>query len=129
MKPPPDARIFVTELSTFWIDEDGILCTVSKNTERTLEKQKKTFELVKKVIGNKKVCLLAEITNLAPQDKETRDYVALETPKMFKATATISNSVLSRFIVKIFLTLKGQSIPTKMFDDEHKAKEWLKQYL
>jgi len=129
MRPPPNTEVFETELATIWFDENGILCSISKKTNRTLDKQKKTLELIKRISGNKKVCVLSEITNIPPQDHETRNYVASESPTMFKAMAFVSNSFLSRTIIKIFLALKGQPIPIKMFGDENEAKEWLKQYL
>ena len=41
MKPPEHVTLFEGELATFWFDEQGILCALSKSTARSLEKQKK----------------------------------------------------------------------------------------
>jgi hypothetical protein len=129
MKPPPDVKIFEGELATFWFDENGILCALSKNTPRTLEKQKKNYEFIREITSNKKVCLLSDTTTSRPQDKETRDYMAGELPKIFKAMAVISGSVLGKLITNTFLVLKKQPIPIKMFSNEAEAKEWLKNHL
>jgi hypothetical protein len=129
MKPSTNTKIFEGELATFWLDEHGILCALSKNTLRTLEKQKKNYEFIKEIVGNKKVCLLSDTTSSSPQDRKTREYSAIELPKMFNAMAVISDSVLGRYIANLFVVLKNQPIPIKMFDDEQEAKEWLKQYL
>jgi hypothetical protein len=122
-------KIFEGELATLWFDENGILCALAKSVPRTLEKQKENYTFIRQITGNKKVCLLSDTTSSRPQDKETRDYMARELPNVFKAMAVISESVTGIFITNVFLTLKRQPIPIKIFSDEKKAKEWLKQYL
>lgn len=129
MKPPDNTRLYESDLATFWFDENYILCAIAKKTHRTVDKQKKTYELIRQISDNKKVCILSDATSVSPLDKETREYVALEIPTIFKAMAIISASALGRTIANIFLTLKRQPVPIKMFANEKDAKEWLKQYL
>lgn len=129
MKPPGNTNVYESDVQTFWFDESGILCAVSKDTPRTLERQQKTYDLVKQISGNKKVCYLTEVTHVQPPDRETREYVLTESPKLFKAVAVISNSVLGRMIANILFRMKNQPYPTKMFSNENEAKEWLKIYL
>jgi len=129
MKPQGNTPVYESDVQTFWFDESGILCAVSKDTPRTLERQQKTYDLVKQISGNKKVCYLTEVTHVQPPDRETREYVLKESPNLFKAVAVISNSVLGRMIANILFRMKNQPYPTKMFSNENEAKEWLKQYL
>lgn len=129
MKPPGNTHIYECDVQTFWFDENGILCAVSKDMPRTLDKQQKAYELVKQISGNKKVCYLTEVTYIQPPDRETREYVLKESQNLFKAVAVISNSVLGRMIANILFRMKSQPYPTKMFSDENEAKDWLKQYL
>jgi hypothetical protein len=129
MTPPDNAEIYEGELATFWFDDNGILFANAKNTPRTLEKQIKNYEFLKQITGDKKVCLLSDTTNTSPQDKETRDYVAKEIPNIFKAMAVISTSVMGGFTSNVFIAIKQQPVPLKMFENESEAKEWLKQYL
>jgi hypothetical protein len=129
MTPPQNAEIFEGELATFWFDQDGVLNAVSKNISRTLQKQKDNYDFIKKITGNKKVCLLSDTTSGNPQDKETRDYMAAELPNIFKAMAVLSSSPVGHFTVNAFLALKDQPIPIRMFAAEEEAKKWLKQYL
>ncbi|MES2763725.1 MAG: STAS/SEC14 domain-containing protein [Bacteroidota bacterium] len=129
MKLMDNATVFEGELAFFWFDESGILCAISKDTPRTLEKQQKNYVFVKQITGNKKVCLLSDTTRSALQDKTTRNYMAEELPHMFTAMAVVSDSVLGKYITNLFLNLKQQPIPIKFFSSEQEAKKWLKNYL
>jgi hypothetical protein len=129
LKIPGNTQIYEGQLATFWLDGDGILYAKSKKSPRTLENQKETYELIRKISGYKKVCMLSEATNSSAMDKETRDYISIEMPNTFKAMAVTSNSSLGTFISNIFLGLKHQPIPIKMFSIETEAKKWLMQYL
>ena len=73
--------------------------------------------------------MLLDFSNFAQNSKEIREYINVEFPKIAKAVAMISENPLGRMIANIFFSVKKQPYPTKMFDDELEAKEWLKQYL
>jgi hypothetical protein len=129
MKPPANTELFEGELATFWIDEHGILCAISKSASRSLEKQKKNYEFIRQITGDKKICLLSDTTTSSPQDKETRDYTATQLPLLFNAMAIVSDSIVGRFTTNVFLALKQQPIPIKFFSNEEDARKWLLQYL
>jgi hypothetical protein len=130
MIPPRDANIIEWDTSRFWFDENGILCSVSKKGARqTLEQTREAMEKFKKLIGDKKVCLLVDVTNSSESSKEVRDYAAREFPKVIKAIAMISNSALGKMLANLFFTVRSQPYPVRMFNDEGEAKEWLKKYL
>jgi len=128
MNPPANTEVYEGEIATFWF-EDGILYAKSKNVPRTLEVQKRTYDLIRKISNGKKVCMLADASNSQPQDKQTREYIAQEMPKIFKAMAVLSESATGKVITSIFRGLKKDPVAVEMFPDEHSAKEWLKQYL
>lgn len=73
--------------------------------------------------------MLTDNTNSSPPAKEFRDYVAEVMPCLMNAVAVLSNAAASRMMVNLFSSIQKQPHPIKMFDDEIKAKEWLKQYL
>lgn len=130
MKPPLNAKVYDWPSSTFWFDEDGILCSISKKTApQTMEEVIKDVEGFKKIIGDKKVCMLADVTNSSESTREVRNYAAIELPKIIKAIAMISNSALGKMLANLFLSIKSQPYPTKMFNDEAEARQWLKQFL
>jgi hypothetical protein len=129
MEPPKNAEVIDWETSTMWFDEDGVLYSVSKKIPpQTMEQTKQALEDFKKIIGNKKVCLIIDVTNTAESTKEVRDYVAIEFPKFIKAIAMISKSPLGKMLANLFFKVKKQPYPVKMFNDEREAKEWIMQY-
>lgn len=130
MEPSINAKVYDWETSTFWFDENGILCSIAKKTSpQSLEDSIKIVEGFKKIAGDKKICLLMDVTNSVETSREVRAYAAEELPKFIKAVAMVSHSALGKMLANLFFTLKAQPYPTKMFNDEDKAKEWLKQYL
>jgi beta-glucosidase/6-phospho-beta-glucosidase/beta-galactosidase len=128
MNPSPHSKIYEGELATFWFN-DGILYALSKKGNRTLEAQKKNYELIREISKGEKVCMLADASNSSPHDKETREYIEKEMPKLFKAMAVVSSSAVGETITKIFRNLKQDPIPIAIFPDETQAKEWLQQFL
>jgi hypothetical protein len=130
MIPPKNAVVTETPTSTFWIDEKGIFCSISKKgIPQTLEEAKKRIDLLRKLLGGKKVCMLLDVTHSGETTKEIQDLAAEELPKLVKAMAILSDSALGRMIVNLFFNIKEQPYPTKMFNDEQVAREWLEQYL
>ncbi|MBL7919943.1 MAG: STAS/SEC14 domain-containing protein [Bacteroidia bacterium] len=127
---PKNTKIKDWGTSTTWFDEDGILCSISKKgAPHTLEDTKKRFDEFKKVIGNKKICMLVDVTNTNESTREIRNYAAEELPKIVKAIAMVSTSAVGKMLANLFFTLKTQPYPTKMFNNEKDAKKWLQQFL
>lgn len=129
MKPLEKVKTFETPLGTSWFDEDGILHSNLKSIPLTLENMKYSFDVLRQITNNKKVCILADATYARPIEKKVREFASEEISKFLKAIAIISSSPVGTMIANIFLTLKGQPVPTKIFTDEKDAREWLKQYL
>ena len=131
LKIPKNAKVQEWPTSTSWIDEDGILYSISKKgvAEPSLEDTKKLLEEFKEMVGGKKMCMLVDVTHAMESTREMRDYVAEEFPKYVKAIAMVSDSALGKMLANLFFTLKSQPYPTKMFNNEIEAKAWLKQYL
>ena len=116
--------------STFWFDESGIVCSINKKSDpQSLEEVKEIIKTFNELTGGKKICLLADATHTSESTKEVRDYVATEFPKFIKAIAILSDSSLGKMIANLFFKLKSQPYPTKMFNDEKEAKDWLQQFL
>jgi len=130
MVPPENAKVTETSTSIYWFDENGILCAVAKKVAApSLDETKRIMEEFKQMLGDRKACLLIDVTNSGESTRESRDYAAIEFPKVVKAMALISDSELGKMLANLFFNLKQQPYPTKMFTGENEAKEWLKQYL
>ncbi len=129
MKVPADKEIYPTEIAEFWFDEEGILCCNSNPVERTIENLNESFELVGKLRGNTRVCLVSDITKTGAQHKKERDFATSQLPKHYKAIAMISGSDFGRTIANVFLTVYNLPIPMKLFADEESAKQWIRKFL
>ena len=125
---PTDRQTFEGEIATYWFDE-GILVSLSKNPQRTVENIKSNVKLVKEITNNKPVPLLIYLSNSPVPDKETRKYSTEQLPVIYTAMAMVSKPGLAKFIMNILFALKKPPIPIKSFTDDKEAKEWLRSYL
>jgi hypothetical protein len=126
---PENTKLYESELATFWLDENGILCAEAKDTPRTLERQVATYTLIREIANNRKVCMLSEASSARIMDQETQDYIAREMPTLFNAMAVLSETATGKAPTTIFINLNRGEVPVRLFDNEEDAKEWLKQYL
>ena len=128
MQPPTDRKVVEGEIATYWFD-DGILVSLSKSPQRTVENIKGNVALVKEITNNKRVPLLIYLSNSPVPDKETRKFATTQLPVIYTAMAMVSKPGLSKFIMNILFALKPPPIPMKSFTDDKAAKEWLQQYV
>ena len=129
IKIPTDRPIFEGEIGTYWLDDDGILVSLSKNPRRTVANITANVALVKQITNNKKVPLLVYLTNSPVPDRETQKFVTEQLPNIYTAMAMVSESGLAKFIMNLLFRFQSPSIPMKNFTDDKEAKTWLKQYL
>ncbi|MBI3510630.1 MAG: hypothetical protein HY064_08195 [Bacteroidetes bacterium] len=113
-----------------WFEDDGIFCSVfNKGAVLTKDSLHNSFRQIAELSNGKKICWLGEVTNVGGADKETRELASEETPKLVKALAIITNSPISSMLANLYLGLKKPPFPAKLFTDENKARQWLRQYL
>lgn len=130
MEQPQNNKVYDSAGSTFWFNEMGIVCFVTKNTpSQTLEDIIKSFNDFKEIIGRRKVCVLLDITSSAEITREIRNYMAGELPEFVTAIALISKSAFGKMLASVFLSISSQPYPTKMFSNEKEALKWLQQYV
>lgn len=126
---PTDRQVFEGEIATYWVDDDGILISVSKRPRRTVENLTANVALVRQITGNKKTPMLIYLANSPVPDKETRKFSTEQLPKVYSAMAMISEPGLAKFIMNILFKFQPPPIPMRNFSDEVEAKSWLKQYI
>jgi hypothetical protein len=126
---PTDREIFEGEIAAYWLDDDGILVSLSKNPVRTVANITNNVALVKHITNNKRVPLLIYLSNSPVPDKETRKFSTEQLPIIYSAMAMISEPGLAKFIMNTLFKLQKPPIPMQNFADEKEAKAWLKQYL
>src|SRR4051812_36740826 len=99
MQPQKDAEVVESSFYKMWIDESGILCYVSKeHPVLTFEDSKIIIEDLKKIGKGQKRCMLIDLTNFQMPLKTSRDYAAIEFPKIIKAIGFLSRSALGRMV-------------------------------
>ncbi len=134
MEIPKDIKIIDWPTSLIWFDEDGVMYSKPKpgvpEPELNKEESLKQMDEFKKILGDKKVCMILETnSNSKPPKKEDRDFIADQLNQVVKAMGLISSSPLSRMIANLFFGLKPPPYPVKFFSNEKDAKEWIKQYI
>lgn len=128
---PKNIEVHEEPTGIWWIDEDGILFSVGKKDapKPTKEENEKNKIRFKEIFGEKKICMILDITYAKPTSKAERDEAAVDMEKMVKALAMITTSPLSRMVANLFFGLKPPSYPIKIFTNEKEAKHWIKQYV
>lgn len=125
MNKPDNIEIFEHPLATYWLDENGIMHIVTNPVVRTLEKSQSLIQDLKKVIGDKKVYCITDLTTINEIPKESRDFYKKEVPEMFLAVAYITQSEFSRMVAAVFSLIFNPIIPTKIFNNQSEAINWL----
>ncbi len=133
LKVPQGVKTFNLTNATAWFDNDGVLYSVAKQDEpgeMSDEEIKEEMRRFREIIGNRKVCMIAEVRKTGkPPRKEQRELVAKEISSVTKAMAIIITSPLSRMLANIFFAFVPPDYPMKMFSNEAEAKKWIKQYV
>ncbi|MEI6487877.1 MAG: STAS/SEC14 domain-containing protein [Bacteroidota bacterium] len=126
IEPPEGIELLKFPNHVFWFDENGIFCGKSISGKQVdLSEMKEISEKIIAHLHGKKVCMLIDFSNVSQANRETRDFVNSEFPKIAKAAALLSQNPLGRMMANLFFNLKKQPYPTKMFDKEEDAKRWL----
>jgi len=128
MNIPEGVELIKGEIADYWLDDDEILYSFSKNPTRTIKNISENVALVKRITGNKKVPLLIYLSNSPVPDKETRKFSTEQLPNVYTAMAMVSKPGLAKFIMNLLFKFKTPPIPMKSFTDDVQAREWLKQY-
>src|SRR4051812_4704642 len=94
---PLNAKTYDLTGSTIWFDEEGILYSMPKPgaaQEATNEEILSEMVKFRQIVGNKKVCMIAESASGAtkPPRKEQRALIAREIASITKAMAVITTS-------------------------------------
>src|SRR3954471_10514788 len=125
---PTDRPIFEGEIADYWLEDDGILVSVSKSPKRTVANLTKNIALVRQITNNKKVPLLIYLSNSPIPDKETRKFASEQLSNVYTAMAMISKAGLAKLIMNVVFALKPPSIPMRSFTDDYEARQWLKEF-
>jgi hypothetical protein len=113
---------------TMWMDENLLCARYVKDLHMTLAIAKSCVEARLLFSNGKKFALLIDMRGIKSATPEARKYMAGVGTILVKAGAMITGSLLNRTIGNIFLVIDKPAVPSKLFTDEQKARQWLQQY-
>lgn len=120
---------FASPYITMWMEEDIICCKYADDLHVSLEIAKSCVEGRIFFSKGKSSALLIDMRGIKSITKDARKYMASVGATLVTAGALITGSPLNRTIGNIFLTIDKPPVPTKLFTNEQKARQWLKHYL
>lgn len=110
--------------------ENGIMIATWKKSFIDLTVAKNTVNGRLLVASGQKYPVLAKIKSINDCTKEARVFLASEKAcEGIIAGAICVDSALENMIATIFIYMSKPVVPTKIFKDEAKAKEWLGQFV
>ncbi|MES2590781.1 MAG: hypothetical protein V4608_02765 [Bacteroidota bacterium] len=106
--------------------ENGIVIATWKVSFIDIDIAKKTVNSRLEIFHGRSFPALLRIKTIKDSTKEARDFLASkEGCKGFNAGAIIVETILENMIATLYIFLNKPLVPTKIFKDEAKAKEWL----
>ena len=114
---------------SMWMDGEIICGEYARDLHLSLEVAKTCVEARLFFSKGKMRALLIDMRGIKSTTKPAREYMATIGATLVKACALITGSGFNRTLGNIFLTIDKPAVPTKLFTDEGKAREWLQQYL
>ncbi|HWY11572.1 MAG TPA: hypothetical protein VN026_09620 [Bacteroidia bacterium] len=123
---PEDKKIIDTPLASFWFDEN-ILYSIAKSIPRSMENIKESIQIIKQHLPGKKVCMIADTSNVKYYSIEMRDELARSFLKEFRAVALVPCTRMGK-IMGVLLLKRKKIFPVEVFHDLNEAKTWIKQY-
>lgn len=117
--------------ATIRIREEGFLhIHIKIEDEFTIEHSASIVKARTELAANRKMPILYTTTKFVIPSKEVREYVATESrSELVVADAFVIHSLPQRLMVRFFLQFNKPVRPTRFFEDEALAIEWLKKYV
>lgn len=108
---------------------EGICLTrVAKGVDVGLEEARWNTQKVIELSGSSCPPLLVDIRFIRSISKEARDHFSMKgRTANVSAIALLIHSPVSRVIGNFYLGLSKPTVPTRLFTEEEKAKEWLRE--
>lgn len=114
-----------------WMGEDGIARTkVKLNSEISLNHAIENSKAVNSLYVNKKFPILIDSRGIRSMTRDAREFFSTRGRDTNTcAFGIIIKSPISRTVGNFFLGINKPAVPTRLFDNEENALEWLKHHL
>lgn len=124
-----DAGVITRPKFRMWLRPDGIVHLVwAPGVEIVLEDALAATEAMAQLTGGRRSPLLADTRDIGPMDRRTRTEFARRVD-LVSAVSLIVRSPLSRIMANFFLSVAKPLAPTRLFDDEATALDWLREFV
>lgn len=121
-----------TKTSLLSFDEnEGFLRITSHPVEEIgLEDAKHDFWIAAEMVGNRRVAVMADSREYTHFSEEVREfYAGREAAERIVAMAIIISSLPTRLIGNFFIRFNKPLFPTRLFNSEQEATQWLKTFV
>ena len=124
-------EVIETSKGKVWLGEDNIVfITIKKGAEIDVDDIKEMQEVREKLYACKRLVICADIREMKSATKAARDYSSsFKNTETTAAIALLITSPLSRVLGNLFISINKPPYHTKLFNDQEKAVEWLKQFV
>ena len=118
------------DLGDFILREDGIIHIIPNAGKVTDKMAQRVIHIVHSLMDGNPRGLLVDNRNLSSIERSARKVFAAEMNNQYTvAVAMLIKSPLNKIIVNFFIRLNNLSKPTKIFNSEMEALNWLKNHL
>lgn len=92
-----------------------------------LEEAKKIYNAASKLAGDRMHCNFMDMRKMTYMSGEARKFFGSQDKSTVKAIAVISNKVLHKPLINLYMKFSKPQIPTRFFETEDAALAWLKE--
>jgi hypothetical protein len=118
-----------TPYISMWIEGNIMYCMYAADLHVSLEIAKSCVERRIFFSNGKSYPLMIDMKGIKSTTWASRQYLATMGSTLVKAGALITGSQFNRVLGNLFLTIDRPRVPTKLFTNEGKAREWLQAYV
>jgi len=110
-------------------DEGILTMRMHQKSNIDLEEAKIIAEAASELSADRIHCNLVDIRNMTFMSSEARKYFGGQNKQTVKAVAVISNAAFHKPLINLYMKFSRPSLPTRFFNDEETATNWLKEQL
>lgn len=106
-------------------DDNIMVMKMAKGVSIDIDSARKIGEAASDLAADRVHSNLVDLRDMAFMSSEARKYFAGQDKSTVKSVGVISNPKLHKPLINLYLKFSRPTLPTKMFDTEEEAIEWL----
>jgi hypothetical protein len=122
-------RSIETSSGILTLEDSGFVRIKNKRgVEQTLSEAKKNIEELAALMDGKRYPVLVDLEGTTLSREVRNYYGSPEVRELMTALALLVTNPVARVIANVFLAMKHEKIPTKLFTSERDALDWLRKF-